>query len=148
MICHGEMTRVERGSGSVWECRGCGGHALIDSTLRKLLPREVWQEIWPAIRAAVAPGRKRCPSCAQRMEHTTELPHLDQIQLDYCDSCRLIWLDPQEREKLPPPTPSYGISPELREAIRERGVLQSELESQIGALTGRALFELALWALL
>ena len=152
MKCHGEMTRVERGAEKVWHCERCGAHALIDSTLRKLLPRDVWQVVWPEIRAAVVPGFRPCPVCTQRMEQTRELPKLDRIQLDYCDSCRLIWFDPEEIRKLPEPPRQepMGISPELRAALRDRGYGVGERGgSDIGDLPWEwALLELALWALL
>lgn len=119
--CGVAMARVRRGSAHFWKCETCGAHALSETTLRKLLPPGAWATVWPAIRVAAAPGTKRCPACDCAMEETREIHDARSLRLDYCDRCRLIWLDPTELATMPkvPVTETPGLPPELRRRLAE-----------------------------
>ena len=117
--CSNSMERIRRGPARFYRCGACGAHALLDSTLRKILPPDLWSAVWPSLRAAAAPGAHRCPSCERSMEQTPVLPKAANVRLDICDRCRLVWLDPQELDEIPkvPVEDEDVLPPEVRQAI-------------------------------
>ena len=118
MRCHGDMTRIERGAAQYWHCERCGAHAMIHSALRKVLVPEVWRKVWPEIRRATHASAHRCPSCRDSMEQTRPLRDIGGIRVDVCDTCDLIWLDPNELASLPKvPVEDDELSPEMRKAL-------------------------------
>lgn len=99
--CDREMERAKRGPAHIWSCGGCGAHVLSESNVRKIVPPPVWAAIWPAIREAAVPGATACPSCGLAMEETREVREAASLRVDWCEACRLIWLDPRELDRLP-----------------------------------------------
>jgi Zn-finger nucleic acid-binding protein len=99
--CDREMDRVNRGPAHFWACESCGAHVLSESNVRKIVPPPVWAAIWPAIREAAAPGAPACPSCGRAMEETREVPEAGSLRVDWCEACRLVWLDPNELARMP-----------------------------------------------
>jgi Zn-finger nucleic acid-binding protein len=95
------MARARRGPARFWRCDRCGAHALTEVTLRKIIPPPVWEAIWPAIREAATRGARECPMCAQPMDETRELRDAGSLRVDFCDRCRLVWLDPHELDRMP-----------------------------------------------
>ena len=122
--CDREMGRVKRGPAQFWACEGCGAHALAESTLRKIVPPPIWAAIWPAIREAAAPGARPCPSCGKAMEETRKVEQARDLRVDWCEACRLVWLDPNELAGLPkvpvaptPPRIPHHVAKMLAQAI-------------------------------
>ncbi len=113
------MTSIERGPVRFWHCERCDAHALIHSAMRKVLVPEVWRSVWPEIRRAALRSTRRCPSCRQLMEQSRPLREAGGIQVDVCDRCDLIWLDPKELAKLPkvPIEENPEIPLEVRQAF-------------------------------
>lgn len=64
------------------------------------MPPQVWAAIWPAIREAAALGAP-CPSCGRTMEETREVGEAASLRVDWCEACRLVWLDPEELAQIP-----------------------------------------------
>jgi Zn-finger nucleic acid-binding protein len=95
------MERQRRGPARYWRCGGCGAHAMSESALRRIVPAPLWKSVWPAIRAAATAGSRACPACRKTMEETRDLRDADGMRVDFCDTCRLVWLDPNELERLP-----------------------------------------------
>ena len=60
-----------------------------------------------------------CRDCSHSMERTRELSKAASVRLDICDRCRLIWLDPQELDKIPkvPVEEEDALPPDVRQAI-------------------------------
>jgi len=117
--CSNSMERTRRGPARLYRCGACGAHVLTDSTLRKIVPAELWSAVWPSLRAATAPSAHRCPSCERSMEQTRVLPKAANVRLDICDRCRLIWLDPHELDEIPkvPVEDEDALPPEVQQAI-------------------------------
>ena len=139
--CRCAMVEVRRGPVRMWRCENCNAHALTVPSLRRIMPGEVWTEVWPAIRAAASPGSRRCPVCEQSMDLTAALPRLGGMRLDICDPCRLLYLDPSELEKLPKvpvEEETDAMPPEAREAMARAMVelYKAESEAREEALFG------------
>ncbi len=124
------MERTRRGPLRFYRCGSCGVHALTDTTLRRILPAELWSLVWPSLRAAAAPSAHRCPACERAMEQTPELPAAAGVRLDICEGCRLIWFDPQEFEQIPKvPVPEEdALPPEVAQAIARAHVAMQNAE--------------------
>ncbi|MCK6459431.1 MAG: zf-TFIIB domain-containing protein [Planctomycetes bacterium] len=99
--CDREMDRVKRGPARFWRCGGCGAHALSETSLRRIVPPPVWTAIWPGIREARVPGRRRCPACGRAMGETRDLSAASDVRLDACDPCGLVWFDSHELDRVP-----------------------------------------------
>ncbi len=140
MICHGEMTPIKRGHVRFWHCERCDAHALIHSAMRRVLVPEIWHSVWPEIRRAALRSTRRCPSCQKAMEQSRPLRDGGGIQVDVCDPCDLIWLDPNELAKLPkvPVEENPEVPLELRQAFGKALVAAQNLEydKREGKLSG------------
>jgi Zn-finger nucleic acid-binding protein len=121
-------------------CLICGGHALTPSTLRKILPREVWPLIWPVLRHAASEGTRLCPLCAAVMDETRELADAGGVRLDICDRCRLIWLDPTEFRRIPkvPVVEEEQMPLEARQALAKAHVelMNAEYDAKLEGVIG------------
>jgi Zn-finger nucleic acid-binding protein len=128
--CSNWMDRTRRGPLRFYRCGSCGAHALTDSTLRRILPANLWSSVWPSLRAAAAPSAHRCPACERAMEQSCELPQAANVRLDICDGCRLIWFDPREFEEIPkvPVVEEDVLPPEVAQAIARAHVAMLNAE--------------------
>ena len=138
--CDAAMESARRGPARFWRCGSCGAHALTDSTLRKILPQEVWPAVWPSLRHASQPGRSRCPVCDRTMEQTAPLPKAAGVRLDICDACRVVWLDPKELEKIPKVAVPKAVEVplELRQALAKAQVevMNLEYDAKMASILG------------
>jgi Zn-finger nucleic acid-binding protein len=108
------MERVSRGPASFWRC-ACGAHGIGVAALRKLLPRDLWHDVWPGLRAAATRGARACPACARPMDESSGLVAFGGVRLDICDPCQFVWIDPDEFAALP----KAALPPELPLEVRQ-----------------------------
>ena len=123
--CGREMAVIRRGPARIWRCGSCNAHALTDSTLRKMLPEQAWPSVWPAIRNAADRGEHGCPGCGGSMDQTQPLDGIGGVRVDFCDICRIVWLDPSEFDSLPkrpPPEPEAELPPAAAQAMAKAEV--------------------------
>jgi len=136
--CDRDMDRVKRGSAYFWYCQGCGAHALSESALRKIVPPLVWAAIWPAIREAAVAGARGCPACERPMEETREVDDAGSVRVDYCETCRIVWLDSGELAQMPkvPVVESPALSPAAAKLLAQ--AYASEYDAREGMVFGLA----------
>jgi Zn-finger nucleic acid-binding protein len=113
------MDRERRGKARYWRCGRCGAHAMAESALRKVIPAPLWKALWPELRGAATPGSRECPACGRPMDETRDLVGAEGMRLDFCDTCRLVWLDPRELDRLPktPVAEETALPPEAAKLL-------------------------------
>ncbi|MHC4168234.1 MAG: rhomboid family intramembrane serine protease [Planctomycetota bacterium] len=99
--CETTLTRRTSRLGFFWVCRSCHGRAFTVQTIRKVIPREMLNNLWQTARSGQHAGSRKCPSCWRPM---AEIP-LDAgglaEKIDVCTGCHFIWFDRGEFEALP-----------------------------------------------
>lgn len=100
-----------------YRCKGCGGYAMHEDDLGRLLARYAPERFTTgkvpiAARTAASTAHRSCPACNQPMNAVA----LDVLPLDACSTDRLVWFDPDELEA--------AIQAVLAERDAQRGWLQ------------------------
>jgi membrane associated rhomboid family serine protease len=103
--CQRRQVRTEVARGAVWVCQNCGGRAATIATLRKHIDRDTVEHFWAHARRRklAGSGTRACPACDRVMVEAPPLPDLPIPPLDVCKRCQIVWFDPQEYERMPPP---------------------------------------------
>lgn len=122
-----------------YACEQCGGRAANLALLRRILTKDCANKLWNTVRDASPAdhhGILRCPSCSHRMHPATVATDAgEELQLDVCRVCQIVWLDAGELERLPqvpPPAASRGNGPFSPEAAEALAPLLIERERQRG----------------
>lgn len=117
-VCEQELGVKNLGSVQVEECSGCGGMWLSEENLRfakdEADPDLNWMDfdLWRSKdRFRLAEKLVHCPSCEDEL-HVLDYGETG-VQVDYCDSCRGVWLDAGEFE---------GIIAALRREIESKSL--------------------------
>jgi len=110
------MNRTHRGDVKYWAC-SCGGDVLGLASMRKMMPEELWREVWPALRRAAKASKRDCPGCEQAMDVSVALEPFGGCPVDICDRCMLLWLDPDELAAMPKRDVPPEVPLEDRQAI-------------------------------
>ena len=124
--CRLAMERTCRGEVKYWAC-DCGGHVLGLASTRKMMPEDLWREVWPALRRAATAGQRDCPGCEQAMDVSVALAPFGGCPVDICDRCMLLWLDPDELAAMP----KRDVPPEL--PLEERQAIGRAMAASIAA---------------
>ncbi|MBP7124856.1 rhomboid family intramembrane serine protease [Myxococcota bacterium] len=85
-------------------CPSCGGRA---ATLEALRPRARKGQIAMILegsRDAGGPDGPPCPACAAAMKGVRLAADREDLELDACPQCRLVWFDPAEMARFLPPS--------------------------------------------
>jgi hypothetical protein len=127
------MAQTERGRVRFFYCEGCGAHALTVPILRRILPADMWGDVWPVIRAATSPSPRRCASCDRRMELTAPIEAAGGMRLDVCDPCGLLFLDANELARMPkgPVEVRHRMPPEMGRALAKAMALEYNAREQL-----------------
>jgi Zn-finger nucleic acid-binding protein len=100
--------------GIAWRCRTCGGQSLNFSQFRRMVPRYGADAIWNTATARPVPPLRRtlCPECGCPMAAVCIPLNGRQVELDICQPCQRLWLDPQaEDERVSISLPVHGADP-------------------------------------
>lgn len=99
--CETNLSKRTSRVGFFWVCRSCHGRAFTLQTIRKVIPREVLNNLWQAARSGQYNGSRKCPSCWRPMaEVPIDAGGLTE-QIDVCTGCHFVWFDRGEFEALP-----------------------------------------------
>ncbi len=99
--CHVALKKVDSNPGVYWSCPSCRGRAVTVSLLRRLLPKDIVNQMWQAAWAGTCPQVRNCPSCAKPMKEVPAGTDEVRFNLDVCTLCQTIWFDSNEYESLP-----------------------------------------------
>jgi Zn-finger nucleic acid-binding protein len=103
--------------GVLWQCPQCAGVAANLAVLRKLLGREVALNFWREGMSST-PSHRACPSCTQPLHvFACDVDH-NQIELDLCKRCQILWFDKGELEAFPMEAMAANdLSPETQKML-------------------------------
>jgi len=99
-LCKIKLASVKLGNAEIKHCTRCGGISIEEDALRNITGIEL--------------ERSRQITC-QRCNNTMQIRYMDDVEVDFCPTCHLIWFDNRELGK------AVGIDP--REGINE-GLVQ------------------------
>ncbi len=96
--CGVPLVRSKEPPYHVWKCSRCEGQAVNVAVLRKEVAESFLQEAWHNAGRAIGRSSRRCPSCHQNLATV----NVDDLEIELCRSCQLIWFDAGELDQVPP----------------------------------------------
>ena len=112
--------------GLLWKCQLCSGIAANMAVLRKHLKDDIVKKLWLEAITASTTSNRKCPSCVNMLKEFIVSRDDQQIRLDLCKICQLMWFDKDEldafpkAEKLPSPLMDENLA-----------IAKVQLESQL-----------------
>lgn len=107
--------------GLFWVCSACQGRAVTLPVLRHLMDPKAVKAVWATVLNHGRDGDLACPMCQRSMQGVAVAAGENQMELDACRACHLMWFDAAELDQLPAkPTgdgPEIQLSQELREKL-------------------------------
>jgi len=92
----GRLQKQKTKFGLIWDCRDCSGRTLNLAVLKKMLPADALKVMWRETIKVGKAGKLPCPSCESPMKEFK----FDELDLDLCQYCHLIWFDQKELSQL------------------------------------------------
>ncbi|MCE5303630.1 MAG: rhomboid family intramembrane serine protease [Planctomycetaceae bacterium] len=113
------MTRTSVDGGVYFACPRCHGRAMGLALLRRLGSARAVLDLWSQAKTSEERLGKACPLCGRAMFQTSSSDGAVPFALDLCTRCQLVWFDPREYERFPPPENGRTavISEKVREAV-------------------------------
>jgi len=100
------------------------------AALRGFAPPEQVRAVWNAAWAGTATGYRKCPSCSNKMRFVLLPGRGEDLELDACKVCQVIWFDAEELSEFSPARQrSEPSEPELPLEAR-RVIAEAQLQSQ------------------
>jgi Zn-finger nucleic acid-binding protein len=129
--CHTTLTINRDPHGAIWLCDRCSGAAANLAVLRKRLKADLATDFWRKVLAEGRPSARPCPECQRAMTGFKISVGGQQIGLDLCKRCQVVWFDGGELEALPKPVaPRDDLSPEVKQKL---AILQIQQENALEA---------------
>ncbi len=134
--CQSRLKRVPSGIGSFWYCPICDGRAVTLPVLHRIAPEKMVHTLWRDACSGTTRGEKECPFCERKMHVVPLSGAARPLDLDVCRTCRVIWFDPNEFEKVPEPDkgpPARKGPPPVSKTMAEaeRKLLQEERKEAV-----------------
>jgi membrane associated rhomboid family serine protease len=140
--CQTVLLKAKNQFGWLWVCPQCQGRCATLELIRRAIPKDIVNKLWQKAKEENILHKRQCPSCKQLMGEVTIINAGKTEYLDVCPTCRMLWFDTQEYQRLPknPIEPDKNdflkkLTPEQREkyALAQLAMLKEkqELENQI-----------------
>lgn len=132
-VCKTSLQPKKTPKGALWRCQNCSGVAVNLAVLRNYLNEDIVKEFWLKTITDSKPSDRRCPCCVQMLKEFTTSKDNQQISLDLCQNCQLLWFDKDELEAFPKAdsVPPCEISQNSASAsVRLEAELEAQLENQ------------------
>jgi Zn-finger nucleic acid-binding protein len=157
--CQTVLIQAQNQFGRFWFCPSCQGSCSTIELIRKAIPAKLVNQLWQRAKEENISHKRKCPSCRQLMSEIAIVSDNKTEYLDVCVTCRMLWFDTQEYQRLPknPIEPGENdflkkMTPEQREKyamaqlamLKEKQELQEKVErhlhldSRHNALSGLA----------
>lgn len=111
-------------------CRGCGGHAVERTALRKASEPQAFRRLWAAFAERAHQGALSCPHCRATMR----IVEHHGVELDICAPCGVVWFDSGERR----PSTRMPVEPEPDVGWVEQQAEDDRLEREQALADARA----------
>jgi len=127
--CKTSLSPTRVAEGSLWKCEACAGVAANVAVLREHLKDDTVRKLWLEAITASTQSDRKCPCCVKMLKEFTVSRDNQQIHLDLCRTCQLMWFDKDELEAFPraKKLPSPDMDENL--ALAKIG-LEAELENE------------------
>lgn len=123
--CHISLSPTGIAEGLLWKCQLCSGVAANLAVLRRHLKDDTVKRLWLEAITASAPSNRKCPSCVNMLMGFIVSRENQQIHLDLCKTCQLIWFDKDELDEFPKAEKMPG--PDMDENL---AIAKIQLEAQ------------------
>jgi membrane associated rhomboid family serine protease/Zn-finger nucleic acid-binding protein len=101
--CQTRLRRNQGQRGIVWTCTLCNGRAMTVGLLRHAVDRHAVNQLWLLAQERKGQSGATCPSCRRSMiEVSVPLESGEDVLLDVCKTCHMVWFDTDEITQLPP----------------------------------------------
>ncbi|MDA3924693.1 MAG: rhomboid family intramembrane serine protease [Kiritimatiellae bacterium] len=121
--CHVDLKKTNGSPGVYWLCPSCGGRAATVSLLRRLIPKDIINQMWQAAWSEGYARKRDCPSCGKLMAEVPVGEGDARFNLDVCTLCQTIWFDTEEYESLPKKMRELSFEERLPPAARQQMAL-------------------------
>ncbi|EOQ94768.1 transcription factor zinc-finger [Leptospira wolbachii serovar Codice str. CDC] len=96
--CKTTLSSIKTNYGKMIICPVCFGHYYSEKTLEILFKSLNWKEIKE--NSKIKKSKIVCPKCNKKMNLYTLPSEFNNVQIDLCNSCKILWLDKDEIEEL------------------------------------------------
>ncbi len=94
--CSIRLGRAKVKAGVCWRCNNCHGCAVTLPALRRVLDRDIVNQVWQGARGGEGSAGADCPSCGKATREITAPLGWEGIPLDVCTRCHFVWFDGDE----------------------------------------------------
>lgn len=112
-ICQTSLKPISIMHSAIWRCESCQAVAANLAVLRRYLKIDVVKDFWFRAITAARSTAKKCPSCRHSLHEFTVRRNGQNINLDICRRCQLVWFDKGELDAFPK-THVEDLSPEVK----------------------------------
>ena len=127
--CKTSLSPTRVAEGSLWKCEACSGVAVNMAVLRKYLKSDAVKELWRTAVVESTRSNRMCPGGGHTLREFAVSRDHQQIHLDLCKTCQMMWFDKNELDAFPRAEKLQGPNMNENLAIAKLG-LEAELESE------------------
>ena len=127
--CNTSLSPTGIAEGLLWKCKACSGVAANMAVLRKHLKDDIVKKLWLKAITASTTSNRKCPSCVNMLKEFIVSRDDQQIHLDLCKICQLMWFDKDELDEFPKVEKLPGLLMDENLAIA-KVQFESQLENE------------------
>ncbi|TGK41992.1 hypothetical protein EHQ12_05230, partial [Leptospira gomenensis] len=98
--CANQLDNLKTEYGYFWICQSCFGHFISEKNIIKFYSEPIWTQIKATSKSKKNKRLISCPSCKSQMKNIILPDAQNEVEIDLCDSCEIIWFDKNEIEDL------------------------------------------------
>lgn len=95
-ICNLTLSQKDIPNGKIWKCNACNGIMANSAVLKKYLNEKIVREFYRRANTESIESDRTCPSCRQKLYEFKICHDVNEIYLDICRTCQIIWFDEGE----------------------------------------------------
>jgi len=111
----------------LWKCASCSGLLVSLPTVRQALKPEEFKKIWQQLYSGDTEAGRSCPGCKDPLTVVRADGQDDEILIDVCRSCQVLWFDDKEFSDLPKAGPETTLEDEQEKRPQSRLLTPEEI---------------------